>query len=100
MKIVKTVGDKKQTTFHYTLSCDKSHQKPVMDSLKDACKDKNLADTVTNENQPDDDDSSSESSEETTKHTAPHTKPTVPTKHQTGMSLFILKLHFNEAYQH
>ncbi len=69
VKIVKTLGDKKQTEFHYTLSCDKSRHKTVIDSLKDACKDKNLTDTVTKENQPDEDDSSSESSEEaTTKH--------------------------------
>jgi hypothetical protein len=90
VKIVKTVGDKKQTEFHYTVSCDKSHHKTVIDSLKDACKDKTLKDTVTNENQPDDDDSSSESSEEFTRRATPQTKPTVPTKPQTGKSIILL----------
>jgi hypothetical protein len=80
VKIVKTIGDKKQTEFHYTLSCDKSHHKTVIDSLKDACKDKTLKDTVTNENQPDEDDSSSESDEKSTKHAVPHTESTIATK--------------------
>ena len=71
LNIVKTVGDKKQTTFHYTLPCEKAHQKQVIDSLKDTCKEKDLADTCTHENQPDDDDSSSESSEESTTKAGP-----------------------------
>ena len=67
VKIVKTAGDKTQTEFHYTVPCDKSRQQTVIDSLKDACKDKALTDTCTHENQPDEDDSSSESDEVTTK---------------------------------
>jgi len=94
VKIVKTVGDKKQTEFHYTVPCDKSRQKTVMDSLKDACKDKSLTDTVTNENEPDDDDSSSESSEETTKATqkataAPTQKATAAPTTKTSTLLSI-----------
>jgi hypothetical protein len=80
VKILKTVGDKTKTEFHYTLACDKAHQKTVIDSLKDACKDKTLTDTITNENQPDEDDSSSESSEKSTKPAATHTESTVPAK--------------------
>ncbi|CAF0798692.1 unnamed protein product [Adineta steineri] len=67
VQIVKTAGDKKQTEFHYTIPCQKEHQKALLDSLKDSCKDKELTDTCTHANQPEDDDSSSESSEETTK---------------------------------
>ncbi len=92
VKIVKTVGDKKRTEFHYTLSCDKSRQKTVIDSLKDACKDNTLRDTVTNENQPDDDDSSSESSEESTSRTPPAKvtqKDVRQTKPQTGKSIIL-----------
>ncbi len=80
VKIVRTIGDKTQTEFHYTLSCDKSRQKTVIDSLKDACKDKTLKDTVTKENQPDEDDSSSESDEKSTKHPVADTKSTIATK--------------------
>ncbi|CAF4257850.1 unnamed protein product, partial [Adineta steineri] len=69
VQIVKTAGDKKQTEFHYTIPCQKEHQKALLDSLKDSCKDKELTDTCTHANQPEDDDSSSESSEETTKAT-------------------------------
>ncbi len=92
VKIVKTLGDKTQTEFHYTLSCDKSRQKTVIDSLKDACKDKTLKDTVTKENQPDEDDSSSESDEKSTKPTPATkktevTKPDIVTKAQTGKSI-------------
>ncbi len=99
VKIVKTVGDKKQTQFHYTVSCDKSKQKTVIDSLKEACKDNTLKDTVTNENQPEDGDSSSESSEETRKTHAsakvtqkdlPQTKPTAAPKPQTSKSIILL----------
>jgi hypothetical protein len=66
VKISNTLGNKQQTEFHYTCPCEKAKQQAVIDSLKDSCKDKDLTDTLTNENQPDDDDSSSESSEETT----------------------------------
>ncbi|CAF4120378.1 unnamed protein product, partial [Rotaria sp. Silwood2] len=61
VKIVKTSGDKTQTEFHYTIPCDKSQQQTVIQSLKDSCKDKDFVDTITEENQPDEDDSSSES---------------------------------------
>jgi hypothetical protein len=65
VNISNTLGNKQQTEFHYTCPCEKAKQQAVIDSLKDVCKDKDLTDTLTNENQPDDDDSSSESSEET-----------------------------------
>ncbi|CAF4951495.1 unnamed protein product, partial [Rotaria sp. Silwood1] len=64
VNIVKTVGDKSQTEFHYTIPCDKSQHQTVIQSLKDSCKEKDFIDTVTAENQPDEDDSSSESDEE------------------------------------
>ncbi|CAF4768910.1 unnamed protein product, partial [Rotaria sp. Silwood2] len=62
----KTAGDKTQTEFHYSIPCDKSQQQSVIQSLKDSCKEKDFVDTITAENQPDEDDSSSESEEETT----------------------------------
>ena len=99
VKIVKTPGDKTQTSFYYSVQCDKTHHKDVINSLKDACKDKDLIGTVGDQNQPDDDDSSS-SSEETTpkaeahkptqkeaptttpaKHTDKETAATAPAKH-------------------
>ncbi|CAF3326083.1 unnamed protein product, partial [Rotaria sp. Silwood2] len=61
VNIVKTAGDKTQTEFHYTIPCDKSQQQSVIQSLKDSCKEKDFVDTITAENQPDEDDSSSES---------------------------------------
>ena len=64
LHIVKVAGDKKQTEFHYTLPCQKAQQQTVIDQLKGTCQDKDLVDTITNENQPDDDDSSSESDEQ------------------------------------
>ncbi|CAF5085220.1 unnamed protein product, partial [Rotaria sp. Silwood1] len=64
VNIVKTAGDKTQTEFHYTIPCDKSLHQTVIQSLKDSCKEKDFIDTVTEENQPDEDDSSSESDEE------------------------------------
>ncbi|CAF4938025.1 unnamed protein product [Rotaria sp. Silwood1] len=64
VNIVKTAGDKTQTEFHYTIPCDKSQHQTVIQSLKDSCKEKDFIDTVTAENQPDEDDSSSESDEE------------------------------------
>ncbi|CAF4784652.1 unnamed protein product [Rotaria sp. Silwood1] len=66
VNIVKTVGDKTQTEFHYTIPCDKSQHQTVIQSLKDSCKEKDFIDTVTAENQPDEDDSSSDSDEEAT----------------------------------
>ncbi|CAF4781132.1 unnamed protein product, partial [Rotaria sp. Silwood2] len=66
VNIVKTAGDKTQTEFHYSIPCDKSQQQSVIQSLKDSCKEKDFVDTITAENQPDEDDSSSESEEETT----------------------------------
>ena len=66
LNIVKSTGDKTQTTFQYTLPCQKAKQTQVITSLKDACKDKELVDTCTRENQPDADDSSSESDEKQT----------------------------------
>ncbi|CAF4094129.1 unnamed protein product, partial [Rotaria sp. Silwood1] len=76
VKIVKTLGDKTQTEFHYTIPCDKSQHQIVINQLKDTCKDKDLIDTITAENQPDEDDSSSESDDETVEQ--PTTK--VPSK--------------------
>jgi hypothetical protein len=66
LNIVKTAGNATCTEFRYTLPCDKSHQTTVITSLKDACKDKDLADTVTEEKQQEEGESSSESSEEAT----------------------------------
>ncbi|CAF4686616.1 unnamed protein product, partial [Rotaria sp. Silwood2] len=60
VNIVKTAGDKTQTEFHYSIPCDKSQQQSVIQSLKDSCKEKDFVDTITAENQPDEDDSSSE----------------------------------------
>ena len=94
LSIVKTSGDKTYTEFTYTLPCNKDRQPIIIDSLKDACKDKTLTDTVTNENQPDDDDSSSESDEDVLSHTTkatqgtkgtPGTKGTVGTKASSAM---------------
>jgi len=64
MKIVQVAGDKQHTEFHYTVSCEKSQQQVVIDQLKATCKDKDLVDVITNENQPDENDSSSESNED------------------------------------
>ncbi|CAF4345797.1 unnamed protein product, partial [Rotaria sp. Silwood2] len=75
VNIVKTSGDKTQTEFHYTLPCDKAQHQTVMKSLKDTCKDKDLIDTITTENQPDEDDSSSESEEETAQPTRSKVTP-------------------------
>ena len=66
---MQSTGDKTQTEFHYQVPCDKSRQQNVIDSLKDSCKDKNLTDTCTHENEPDDSDSSSSSEEVTVKST-------------------------------
>ncbi|CAF5121735.1 unnamed protein product, partial [Rotaria sp. Silwood1] len=82
---VKTAGDKTQTEFHYTIPCDKSLHQTVIQSLKDSCKEKDFIDTVTEENQPDEDDSSSESDEEskqgqTTKISPKPTSVPRPTK--------------------
>jgi hypothetical protein len=65
----------------------------VIDSLKEACKDNTLKDTVTNENQPEDGDSSSESSEETRKThaSAKVTHKDLPqTKLKTSKSVTVL----------
>ncbi len=67
LQIVKTTGDNTQTQFYYQVPCQKANQDTVIAQLKDACKDKDLTDTCTKENQPDDDDSSSESDEIPTK---------------------------------
>ncbi|CAF5069655.1 unnamed protein product, partial [Rotaria sp. Silwood1] len=85
VNIVKTLGDKTQTEFHYTIPCDKSQHQSVIQSLKDSCKEKDFIDTVTAENQPDEDDSSSESDEEskqgqTTKISPKPTSVPRPTK--------------------
>ncbi len=104
VKISNTLGNKQQTEFHYTCPCEKAKQQAVIDSLKDSCKDKDLTDTLTNENQPDDDDSSSESSEETTTKTAsakvtqkdiPQTKATAAPAVQTSkLFMRLLARHF------
>ncbi|UJR38625.1 hypothetical protein I4U23_031291, partial [Adineta vaga] len=90
VQIVKTAGDKKATEFHYKLPCGKAQQKQVIDSLKDTCKDKDLHDTVTNENQPDEDDSSS-SSESDEKKTTAKPATAAPTKKVTSKSGKTLK---------
>lgn len=64
MKLVKSGGGPTYTEFTYTLSCDKSRQQAIIDSLKEACKDKALSDKINEEKQRDDDESSSESDEE------------------------------------
>ncbi|CAF4157403.1 unnamed protein product, partial [Rotaria sordida] len=64
LKIPKVSGDKAKAEFTFHLPCEKSKQKTVLDQLKASCKDKQFIDTVTNENQPEDDDSSSGSEEE------------------------------------
>ena len=63
LQFVQTQGGIGYTDFTYTLPCEKARHQIVIDSLKDACKDKDLVDTITEQNQPDDDDSSSESDE-------------------------------------
>ncbi len=104
VKIVKTVGDKKETQFHYSIPCDKSYHKSVIASMKDACKDKDLADTCTHENQPDNDDSSSSSEEsnekpgnkpapgKVTQKDVPHSKATDAPKPKTGKFIKVLVL--------
>ena len=70
INIVKTSGDNKQTEFYYEMPCQRARQQAVIEQLKDVCKDKGLSDTVTKENEPDEDESSSsESDEDTTKPT-------------------------------
>jgi hypothetical protein len=64
VKIVKTLGNQSQTEFYYQVPCQKAQQQQVISSLKDTCKDKDFQDTVTEQNQPDADDSSSESDED------------------------------------
>jgi hypothetical protein len=71
LNIFKTIGNASYTEFYYKVSCDKSQHKTVISLLKDACKDKGLADTVTQEKQQEEDDSSSESSKEATTEAAP-----------------------------
>jgi hypothetical protein len=102
VNISNTLGNKQQTEFHYTCPCEKAKQQAVIDSLKDVCKDKDLTDTLTNENQPDDDDSSSESSEETTTKAAlvkvtqkdiPQTKATAAPAVQTSKLFMPLLAH-------
>ncbi len=105
VNIVKTLGDKDQTEFHYQCPCEKEHQQVAIQQLKEACKDSDLTDTITNENQPDESDSSSESDEDSmeattvkvtqketpapttvkvTQKEVPQTKATVAPTKQTG----------------
>ncbi|CAF1392550.1 unnamed protein product [Adineta ricciae] len=67
VNIVKASGTSTSTEFRYTLPCEKSRQKAVIDSLKDACKDKNFADTITNIKQKEQGESSSSESDENNK---------------------------------
>ena len=68
VNIVKTVGDAKQTEFHYECPCAKANQQAAIAQLKEACKSKDLVNSCTSENEPTDSDScSSESDEHTTK---------------------------------
>ena len=66
VNIVKTLGNKEQTEFHYQCPCEKAYQPAIIQQLKEACKNKNLTSIVTSENQPDDSDSSSESDMDST----------------------------------
>ena len=76
VNIVKTSGDATYTEFEYTVPCSKSNQQTVINTLKDACKDKALTDTLNQEQERGGDDSSSESHE----HVKPQTqKPTAAT---------------------
>ncbi|CAF1647008.1 unnamed protein product, partial [Adineta ricciae] len=72
VQIVKTVGDKKATEFTYKLPCNKAHHDTVIKSLKETCKEKDLTDAATNENQPDEDDSSSSSESDEKKQSTGH----------------------------
>ncbi|CAF1650291.1 unnamed protein product, partial [Adineta ricciae] len=81
VQIVKSAGDKKATEFTYKLPCNKAHHDTVIKSLKETCKEKDLTDTATNENQPDEDDSSSSSESVEKKHS---TAKTVTGKKETG----------------
>ncbi|CAF4458386.1 unnamed protein product [Rotaria socialis] len=58
-QISKVLGNSTHTEFHYTVPCAKSHHETVIASLKTACKEAAFIGTITQENQPHDDDSSS-----------------------------------------
>ncbi|CAF4776991.1 unnamed protein product [Rotaria socialis] len=58
-QISKVLGNSTHTEFHYTVPCVKSHHQTVIASLKTACKEAAFIGTITQENQPHDDDSSS-----------------------------------------
>ena len=84
LQIIKTQGDNTYTEFTYTLPCDKERHETLIDSLKAACRDNGLTDTITKENQNDDSDSRSDSDERPlqltksthgAKATAPQTTP-------------------------
>ena len=88
LKIVGTSGDKKQTVFTYSFPCAKAQRQTVIDSLKDACKDKDLHDTVTKENEASDESNSGSDSDEHPPKTPsgtkePH-KPEPKDKDHTG----------------
>ena len=81
VNIVKTSGNDSVTEFEYTVPCAKANHQTVINTLKDACKDKSLTDTINQEKQREEGDSSSESHEhvksQTQKSTAaPTTKST------------------------
>ena len=84
LQIVQTQGGNGYTEFTYTMPCDKARHQVVIDSLKDACRDKDLADTITKENQPDDDDSSSESDEAAPKGSKATEATAAPTQKATA----------------
>ena len=48
VNIVKTVGDAKQTEFHYECPCAKANQQAAIAQLKEACKSKDLVNSCTN----------------------------------------------------
>ena len=63
VNVVNVTGNANQTEFRYTVSCEKSNHNTIIAELNNACSDKGLSDTLTQQKQPDLDESSSESEE-------------------------------------
>ena len=78
MNIVKTGGTDTVTEFEYTVPCAKSNHQTVINTLKDACKDKGLTDTINHEKQREEGDSSSESHEHVKSQTQKSTAAPTP----------------------
>lgn len=53
VNIISTSDHEQETYFYYQVSCGEAEQLVVIEQLKSVCKDKNLTDTVTYENQAD-----------------------------------------------